>query len=123
MKTFTKYKLSRKEEDFEIFLEARFIGSDLNIIIYGGEAHIGAVTMAEPDEPMTTISRKNHRDEVITQMAAKYLAENLSCPVLASCGIHYPCLSQGEIKTIQKMCEELIGEIVVRIAEELQRNC
>ncbi len=65
-------KLETHYQDITIRLEALFAGNDLCVLITGGDAHIGAISIYSKVEGIQTISLKHHKDHVIGEMLLDY---------------------------------------------------
>jgi hypothetical protein len=91
-----------------------FIGDDLLVIITGGDEHIGGVSLLE-NNSFSTISKKNHKDTVISKMLAPIIYDTLKRDVLVVCGIHIDDATKEDIDILinnaQKCVEEFLKEI------------
>ncbi len=73
------------------------IGNDFLIIITGGKEHLGAVTF-----DFKTITKKSHKDDVITKMVFKMIHKKLNKNVMVVCGIHKDNATKNDINKIIK---------------------
>lgn len=107
--------------DNQIVLEEKKVGSDLNILIYGGSIpHIGAVAvatygcLAHQIEHFTTtvslITLPGHKEDLLARSAAEIISKKLKKNVVVCCGIHIQNISKEEIKNISIVVENLIKE-------------
>jgi gallate decarboxylase subunit D len=75
------------------------IGNDLLIIITGGDEHIGAISLYDKDS-FSTMTKKGHKDNVLTELVAKMVYNRLKKDVAVICGIHIDNASKDDIKKI-----------------------
>jgi hypothetical protein len=110
------------------FLVARafFAGSDLCVLVCGGEApHIGCVSIGIPRTSLTgdgsssatvsTYSVTGHKDDVVGNLFAKRLASSLKCVVSVTCGIHYHNASPEVLSSVLQEAEALLEELVAAL--------
>lgn len=112
--------ISRSRGRFEINLSLQHLGSDLQVLIWGGDAHVGAVAIAGPHTLLENsslngfsaevISVPGHRDEVVARDAASHLARACSGTVAVTVGLHWDNLKPEEIQEVLRLCAELIRE-------------
>lgn len=99
------------------------MGKDLNVSIYGGDiAHVGAVSLGVPRPSLECVNKisssvslitvTGHKEDLIVQNAAKYLASSLNCTVVVCCGIHIKNITFEEIHELNTIIDELLGELV-----------
>ncbi len=79
--------ISAGEGRYLVKLVHFFIGEDLLIIITGGDEHIGGVSLVESNS-CSSIYKKNHKDNVISDMVAPIIYNSLKKDTLVVCGIH-----------------------------------
>ena len=82
-----------------IYLDAKEIGKDLLIAIYGGdEHHIGGAAVAYPTPShyrdattvsVSTMTLPGHKDYVVANTAAEKICKALETPTIVTVGIHY----------------------------------
>ncbi len=77
------------------------IGDDYLIIITGGDAHIGAISLYEKNS-FLTIKKVSHMDDVVTKMVAKKIYKKLNKDVTVLCGIHFDNITKNKISKIIK---------------------
>lgn len=87
------------------------VGNDVQIILAGGEAHLGAVALATPHAPASVATANGHREDQLAARMANYLACALKCNVAVCAGIHYNNISRSEIKQVLALCESLTEKI------------
>jgi hypothetical protein len=83
------------------------IGKDLLVIITGGDAHIGAVTLSE-EGCYSTLSKKGHKECVITKQVAPRIQNFFKKDVLVVCGIHIDNATLKEISTLVENAKECV---------------
>ena len=84
------------------------LGNDIQIILTGGEAHIGAVAVASADSPQGSVREMpHHREGELAQKMACRLAKALNVTVSVSAGIHFPHISREEIATVFALADRL----------------
>ncbi len=109
--------------DYNIEAEAVWIGPDLLVYIWGGEApHIGAVAMAQPRpslaDPEKTSSTASvfayvgHKEDALAKWAAETISAALEAKVVVTAGIHWDDLDQASIKTILANSEQLVQLLI-----------
>jgi hypothetical protein len=106
-----------------IYLEARHIGKDLLVAIFGGdEHHIGGVAVAYPTRShyrdastisVNSITLPGHKDYVVANSSAEKMCKALMCPVISTVGIHYAAASSEEIQDIVKVVDDLVDEAIL----------
>lgn len=84
------------------------LGPDLQAILTGGQAHLGAWAVAEPVRGITCAGeRPGHREGPLAARLALMLANGLGCAVCVSAGIHYDAITREEIATVERLAGEL----------------
>ena len=91
-----------------------FIGKDLLVIITGGDEHIGGVSLAE-NNSFSTISKKNHKDNIISNMVAPVIYDTLKKDTLVVCGIHIDDATPQEIDILVSNARECVEEFLKEI--------
>lgn len=109
--------------DHNIRAEALWIGPDLLVYIWGGEApHIGAVAMAQP-RPSLADSEKTsatasvftyvgHKEDDLAKWAAEKISAALGAKVVVTAGIHWDDLDQAGIKSVLANSEQLVQLLI-----------
>jgi hypothetical protein len=102
------------EDKHMITLTHLFIGDDLLVIITGGDEHIGGVSLLE-NNSFSTISKKDHKDTIISKMVAPTIYDAIKKDVLVVCGIHLDDATKEDIDILientQQCVEEFLKEI------------
>ncbi len=106
-----------------IYLEAKSIGKDLLVAIFGGdEHHIGGVAVAYPTKShyrdastisVNSITLPGHKDYVVANSSAEKLCKELARPVISTVGIHYDAATPEEIQEIIKVVDDLVDEAIL----------
>lgn len=103
-----------------IQIRALWIGSDLQVMLCGGDAHIGAVALASPCGYTQVSQIPEHREAEIAVWIAARLASDLNCNVAVVAGIHYDGISALEIEQVLELARLATEDLLAQIkAEEL----
>lgn len=87
-------------------------GRGINVLIAGGDsAHIGAVSIALPGEPVVTHEFEGHRDSAVSDRWAAVLCERCASPVVISCGIHYDGITKDQIAAVCSELDSFLGNL------------
>ncbi|MBU0516161.1 MAG: hypothetical protein KJ621_15465 [Proteobacteria bacterium] len=106
--------------------EAVWIGGDLLVYIFGGEApHIGAVAAATPRPSLrdphersataSVLTFVGHKEDDLAKQAAERLAAALDTNVVVTAGIHWDDLPADDIEQVMANGRELIQELIARL--------
>lgn len=114
--------VEKKAGRHTIYLDAKEIGNDLLIAIYGGdEHHIGGVAAAYPAEShyrdattvsVSTLTLPGHKDYVVANTAAEKICRALEVPTIVTVGIHYDNATRKEIEEIISVVNLLVDKII-----------
>jgi alpha-beta hydrolase superfamily lysophospholipase len=114
--------VEKKAGRHTIYLDAKEIGNDLLIAIYGGdEHHIGGVATAYPTAShyrdattvsVSTLTLPGHKDYVVANTASEKICKVLRVPTVVTVGIHYDNASSKEIDEIISIVNALVDEII-----------
>ncbi|MFW9888852.1 MAG: hypothetical protein ACFFER_11740 [Candidatus Thorarchaeota archaeon] len=106
-----------------IYLEAKSIGKDLLVAIFGGdEHHIGGVAVAYPTRShyrnastisVNSITLPGHKDYVVANSSAEKMCKALMRPVISTVGIHYTAATSEEIQDIIRVVDDLVDEAIL----------
>lgn len=113
---------------YNIEAEAVWIGPDLLVYVFGGEApHIGAVAMAqprpslaEPDKTSATTSvfaYVGHKEDMLARQTAKALASALDTRVVVTAGIHWDDIPPEAIDIVLANSRELVKLLIQRLSK------
>jgi hypothetical protein len=115
--------LERKAGRHTLFLEAKEVGNDLLVNIYGGdEHHLGGVAIAYEAKShyrgastvsVSTLTFPGHKDYIVANSAAERICAALGKSTVVTTGIHYKRATKGEIETIIKATEWLVNELIL----------
>jgi len=105
-----------------IYLDAKKIGNDLLIAIYGGdEHHIGgaAVAYTTPSHyrdtttvSVSTMTLPGHKDYVVANTAAEKICKALETPTIVTVGIHYDKATKKDIDEIVSVVDALVQDFI-----------
>jgi alpha-beta hydrolase superfamily lysophospholipase len=114
--------LEKKAGRHTLFLEAKEVGNDLLVNIYGGdEYHIGGVAIAYETKShyrdastvsVSTLTFPGHKDYIVANSAAERICAALEKSTVVTTGIHYEKATKAEIETIIKATEWLVNELI-----------
>jgi hypothetical protein len=111
---------------FDLTANARRIGPDLLVAIWGGEKpHIGAVAAAQPrpslKDPAVTSATASvicfvgHKEDELAKRAAETLAAAIEGRTVVTAGVHWDNLSEEGIGQVIQNTAELIKMIKARL--------
>lgn len=123
---FKKIAVSSSGPHHNIEAEVVWIGSDLLVYIWGGDApHIGAVAMAQSRpslaDPQVASSSASvftyvgHKEEVLAKEAAEVLSAALETRVVVTAGIHWDNLEPEAIPVVLENSKELVRLLMERL--------
>lgn len=107
-----------KSGRLKIYARLFHIGDDLQIFLYGGKAHLGAVALASPEGEKSCCSVNGHRDYEPALKMADRLSTALGKRVGISCGIHYDRLKRSELAEILDLCERLTTRLICSLSTQ-----
>lgn len=90
-------------EPWNLVIRVDSVGRDLLVRIEGGEAHIGAVAVAQLQDGRVETSQivlGIHKEGPIATHAAHQIAREAECTVTSVAGIHFDNISKGEIQAL-----------------------
>jgi len=127
-KELERITLATEAPAYNLQAEAVWIGPDLLVYIWGGEApHIGAVAMAQPRpslaDPRVTSATASvftylgHKEDELAKQAAESLSAALEAKVVVSAGIHWDGLGPEDIQTVVKNSRQLVELLQQRLAK------
>lgn len=105
-------------------MEALFqrIGNDILLSVWGGEAHIGAVAMAEPraslsdpEKVSSTVSvhcYTGHKEDDLVKKAAEQIASAFSARTVVVAGLHWDDLTEHEVSEVVEIAQALFKKII-----------
>ena len=119
-------RVSAGDKKFYIAAEAKCIGKDILISVWGGsKPHIGSVAVALPrpslEDPRKTSATSSifnftgHKDEVIAKMFSERIAAALKRNTITTAGIHVNNLKKGDLEKIIVNCETLYFKLLNKL--------
>lgn len=119
--------VSVEEGRIKIFLQGRFVGEDLQLVISGGDRpHIGAVAVsfclpslkdaAVPAVTTSLVTVPGHKEGPLAQMAAEAIAAATGRTVSVSCGIHLESISKEEIRKVEQLVARLLDDFLTQFS-------
>ncbi len=120
--------VNTKAESYNIQAAAVWIGPDLLVYIWGGEApHIGAVAMATPRpslaDPSVTSSTASvftypgHKEDALAKKIAERLSAALQTRVVVTVGIHWDGLDREAIAQVEANGKELLELLLAELGK------
>ena len=105
----------------KVLAEARFVGSELLVVVNNDNAHIGAVALAEYDDQTgrastSVLTRVSHKDDVVAVSAAYHLAKAMRRSVCVVAGIHIDNACAEDIEVTQQNAETAVKMLVERVS-------
>jgi len=115
-----------RAERYNLEASGVWIGSDLLVYVWGGEApHIGAVAMATPrpslaDASVTSSTASvftyvGHKEDALAKEIAERLSAALRTKVVATAGIHWDGLDQEAIQQVEANGKELLELLLAEL--------
>ena len=84
----------------------------IEVLITGGDfAHIGAVSIVDPQGAIFTKIFEGHKDHFVSEEWAEKLYEKFHVPVVVSAGIHYDNIDSAGIETVISEMKKALDEI------------
>jgi len=109
-------QLCKRVLGYPITLRCTLLDEGIHVLITDGcRTHVGAVTTAWP---VRTILRESHRDNVVSEQAARLLYVSMKCPVTVCAGIHYDDVSAEDIRAITDAAEGLVRQLIRKLQAE-----
>ena len=117
------FRVTEGEGQFQVFANVYELGPDCLVILWGGtRPHVGAVGMAQvrpslrdPAQLAATSSVYTfvgHKEDVVAKMMSEELAKRLGRNTVVAAGIHWDGLTDADIKSITKLCQSIMEQIV-----------
>lgn len=108
-------QINRKLNRIEIQLTAFEMGKDICVILTGGEAHLGSVTIGVQDYSSETFPIGTHKEYVITEMLGEILEKRYSGNFAICCGIHLDNITKEEISDIASLSCQIVEEMCLQL--------
>lgn len=93
------------------------MGADLQIVLYGGGAHLGAMALASPNEKPLSLSVPGHKDFMPAEEMAAKISASLGRRVGVSCGINFKDITQEEIGRTLALCRAIADRIISSLSD------
>lgn len=104
--------ISYGEAKYLVALTYFYIGQDLLVVITGGDEHIGGVSLIE-NGSFSSIAKKGHKDDVISNMVAPLIYDELKKDTLVICGIHLDNATKEEIDIMVNNAQKCVEEFLL----------
>lgn len=119
------FDVSEGDGRFEVFAKVFELGPDCLVILWGGtRPHVGAVGLAQARPSLRDPTQRaatssvftfvGHKEDMVAKMMSEELAKRLGKNVVVSAGIHWDNLTDPEIKTITKLCQSILDDIIAK---------
>ncbi len=106
--------ISAGEGRYNVILKSYKIGKDRLVIISGGEEeHIGSVTLIESKDHLQTMSKKGHKDHIVSEKMANVIYDKIGKDLLVICGIHIENASKEEIDILVRNAKECVEQFLL----------
>ena len=98
-------------------LLAYYMGKELVVCLFNGNAHLGAIAVGEYDPvsgraSTSVITRTGHKDDAVAAEAAHTIAKATRNAVCVMAGIHIDNVTPQEIQQVVENCREIITNLV-----------
>lgn len=85
----------------------------ITVSVSGGDrSHIGAVSIADPEGRINTITFPEHKETVIAEKWALEIWQKLHQPVAVSAGIHYDGISKAQIGQVLDATDSILKNLL-----------
>lgn len=114
-------RFTAKRGRIAITLRLLHMGSDAQVLISGGRAHLGAVALAFPSADGARLREQSirlsgHREDNLAARAARRMAAVLGCAVCVSAGIYYEHITREEIALAENLAADLTERCLAVLA-------
>ena len=107
---------------FSLKAQTLSLGSDLCVVVTGGAAHLGSVSIATPrprladpavtSATVSTFCYPGHKDDKIGNLFAETLSARLVKKVTVLCGIHYDNITPQGIAAVGELARDLLQQML-----------
>lgn len=112
------------------FIELRCVrmGRDYQILISGGQAHIGASAVAvcyDRKQAKTNVSQiavYGHKEDELARTVAVKLSKATRSTVAVTAGIHFDGLNREDIRQILEITDFLLDQLILELSQEQQQT-
>lgn len=113
-----KYELTEGEGRTKVSLSGYHMGSDLVVIIYNVNAHVGAVAVGEYDHKeerasTSVITRLGHKDDAVARQVAYLISKATKKPVCVIAGIHLDNIIKEEIDKLLENVNVVVNKLII----------
>lgn len=108
--------------DLSVYGLWQHLGKDYLLSLWGGEAHIGAVGMAQSRPSLTDTERRSatasvycylgHKEDSIVKTASERLSAALNAKVVVVAGLHWDNLQPVQIERVVANVTRLVEQII-----------
>ena len=119
--------LTRRQGRIALRMVCVAMGRDFSVTLDGGQAHIGAVAVAQPrpshreaggvSATASVIALLGHKEDDLARSVANRLAAALEATVSVACGIHLEQPGPDELRQVLALAEALTGDLLARLAD------
>lgn len=110
--------IDKKSGRININLKAMHVGDDLLIVLCGGDRpHIGGIGYGGVNDDKQTISFKNHKDYILSDLFSKEISQIYKGNYVICSGVHLDNITKEEINTVKKLSEEILEEMIFIMRE------
>lgn len=106
----------------ELTLEITRLGSDIHLLLYGGDLpHLGCCVLAIPRPSLTgdggvsatasVLNVTGHKDETLCRALAETAAAETGCTVVCAGGVHIENITAEQIRLLQEATASLAREV------------
>lgn len=89
----------------DISVKSLWMGRDIFILVQGGDAHIGAIALANGGEIISTGEIPHHRELELAKYLSIFFSKKLDCCACVCMGIHYDAITRAEIDEIRHIIQ------------------
>lgn len=117
-------KLTASFKKGQIELNCIRLGADYQIIVSGGQAHIGASAVAvcydrkKKKVNVSQIAVYGHKEDELAQGLARKLSRATGATVAVTAGIHFDQLAKSDISQIMEISDNLLDRLIIELGVE-----
>ena len=114
----------RPFKEGQIKLRCIRLGKDYQIMISGGQEHIGALALAvcydnnQSKVNVSQIAVYGHKEDELVCDVARRIGKELKCTVSVTAGIHFDDLSRPEIEQVLSIIDKLVAEFIMKLKKD-----
>lgn len=115
-----QFELKRTLFGADITAQVTVLDEGVQVLIFGGtRPHIGAVSVVNRADEISTAQFPGHRDGAVSRAWAKALMEAGLHPAVVTAGIHYDQISKADICTVLELNDGLIRSALEKIPDQI----